>query len=263
MEGSGCGPIAATNVIYYYAQQLNDDSARQQISGGLQGTAGQPTQAQYMQMAFRMYNDYTRQTSIQGSGIWFIDKVYDGIIKFAQKRGVLLKKHILTNKALAPGNSFRRAANFITEGLKNNYPVILLITLNKHIATLDSADATTDTSIMAERHFVAITAISRRMDSDEEDYELTISNYAGRKIIESLKKMWEGTPDWFDGAQMTIAAATAMATIATTMVASSTQKKGKTPDGVDSALVATAFADVIAQVPLSFASVSLGYCSFR
>jgi hypothetical protein len=142
-----------------------------------------------------MYNSYTLQTLPGlGLGIWSIDPICNGIVRFVQERGVRLKKHTLNNKILAFNNSFKQAADFIIEGIKNNYPIILLVTFNNEITSLND-------SIMVDRHFVTITAITRTT-SDEEDYELTVSNWGDRKTLPSLKRMWEGTPFLFDRVQV-------------------------------------------------------------
>ena len=73
---------------------------------------------------------------------------------------------------------------------------------------------------------MAVNLIRERSGENEEDYKLTISTWGSRKIIPSLKKMWEGTPAFFDGLQ-----------------------------------IATLLAPPLAYLANSFASVSLGYCS--
>jgi len=222
MNESGCGPIAATNVIYYYAQQFTPLFAKLKTSKGLQDTDIVPTQKDYIHMAFSVYNNYTMQTIPEvGWGIWFIDPLCDGIVRFAKERGVNMTKNTLTNKIISSNNSFRQAVDFITNGLKNNYPVFLLVTLNKEAAWLEKHHS----EVMGERHFVTITAIER-VEQDNEDYKLVVSTWAKRQIIPSLKRMWEGTPAWFNGLQI----------ITTPTIAGLITHK--------------------------FASVSLGYCSF-
>jgi len=254
MDISGCGSIAATNIIYYYAQQFNDAFAKLKTPNGLQDTPRKPDKKEYMTMAFSVYNNYTMQTIPGlGWGIWYIGPLCDGIVKFAKERGVYLKKHTITNKILASKNSFKQAADFITEGLKNNYPVILLVTLNSYIAS----HATNNGQTMEEKHFVVITAI-KRARSDEEDYELTVSSWGNSLTIDSLKKMWEGTPVLFDGTQVATAAAAATA-VASTIIKETVEE---TPDWLDELQTTTAIIASTAPLTESFASVSLGYCSF-
>jgi hypothetical protein len=252
MNSSGCGPIAATNVIYYYAQQFNASFAKLKTPNGFQDTPKKPKQEEYMRMAFSVYNNYTLQT-IQGLGlgIWYIDPLCDGIVKFAQERGISLEKHTLTNKVLASNNSFRQAADFITEGLKNNYPVILLVTLNGYIAEIERK--TQPDPDMAELHFVTITAM-KRAENDEEDYELIVSSWGNSKIIKSLKRMWKETHVLFNGAQVATAAAVATCALK--------KKDEETPDWLNGLQTAATVVTDIAPLTLSFASVSLGYCSF-
>jgi hypothetical protein len=250
MNKSGCGPIAATNVIYYYAQQFNASFAKLKTPNGFQDTPKIPNQTEYTRMAFSVYNDYTRQTFISGTGIWFIDTVCDGIVKFAQERGVSLKKHTLTNKVLASNNSFMQAVDFITEGLKNNNPVILLVTFNSHAASLERNALPSRSPDMAQFHFVIITAI-KRVKSDEEDYELTVSTWCEKKTIGSLKKMLKGTYA-FD----VVRVATVTAAVASTAL----RKTGEeTPAWVNGLQIA---ASAFSPFALNVASVSLGYCSF-
>jgi hypothetical protein len=257
MDFTGCGSIAATNIIYYYAQQFSPLFAKIKTSNGLKNTNKEPTQAEYMHMAFSVYNNYTMQTIPKiGTGIWFIDSLCDGIIKFAQERGISLKKHTLTNKILTSDNSFSHAVDFITEGLKNNFPIILLVTKNNYIKSVYNIN--TNNPDMAEQHFVTITSI-KRTKKDEEDYELTISSWSKRKTIKSLKEMWKETPDWFDAAQLAVAGSIALKTLNT--------KEVETPDWLYTAneVVQKTAAGLAVSSPLTlkFASVSLGYCSFE
>ena len=255
MDGSGCGPIAATNVIYHYAQQFNASFAKRRFPDGFQDTPVIPTRKEYIHMAVDVYNSYTMQT-VPGLplGIWFIDPLCNGIVRFAQDRGVSLKKHTLTNKVLASKNSFRQAVDFIIEGLKNNYPVILLVTANNYIISARHKSTPVQGNRMVQFHIVAVTAMKRTAEN-EEDYELAISNWSERSTIPSLKQMWEGTNIMFDGTQVATAAAVAKTAL---------KKTGaETPAMSDGLQIAATVAAAAAPLTLRFASVSLGYCSFR
>ena len=254
MATTGCGAIAATNVIYYYAQNFTPAFSKFRMTRGtFIDMHVIPTQGEYITVASDVYDTYTPQTlnvpyslirafvesltlrrvelpETPGLGIWFIDTVCDGIVTFARARGVRLRKHTILNNL--PTISFRTAADFITEGLVNNFPVILLVTFNDYIASLPRRNN------MAELHFVVITSIKKKTKIErrtystgrtaerilEEDYDLVISNWGARQTIPSLKEMWEGTPLWFDQLQSGL---------------------------------------VISQFTRRLASISLGYCSFK
>ena len=202
MQDTGCGPIAATNIIFYYAQ-----------TGRLLGTlVGRPPHSydeDFTGYATKMYSEYTPQT-IQipftrdgydtpvSFGIWFMNTLVNGVVNFARRDGVTLSRHTINNSGLT---RYDRAVDFIKAGLQDDNPVALLVTYNDYIAS--------GAAEMVQAHFVTITAMTeirgieiwldsdgneiKRTDLGVVDYELRTSDWGQRRFIPSLKQMWNST----------------------------------------------------------------------
>ncbi|MCL2593223.1 MAG: hypothetical protein FWD82_07635, partial [Defluviitaleaceae bacterium] len=188
MDFTGCGSIAATNIIYYYAQNFNEAFAqrvtkRSRILGTptFESVSVNPNREEFINFAVDIYNNYTKQTFLvpysvlrgvvravsfgnvqlpetPGLGIWYISTICDGIVSFARERGVSLRSHTMQNPVNIlqnPINSVRDAANFIIKGLENNLPVVLLVTFNDYIREFPKGS-------MVETHFVTITSIKKK-----------------------------------------------------------------------------------------------------
>ena len=203
MAATGCGSIAASNVLFYYAQtQLRLGAlARNSRYGPFTGWQ------HFRDYAADMYNSYTLQTinipayiadtfNIPPSfGIWFIDSVASGTVRFARSQGVTLTFSVITNR----NETYEQAVNFIRTALENDNPVILLVTGNDYISRANV--------LMSELHFVTITAmteireieISTNFEGNEVfrrnlgvvDYEIRTSDWGLRRFIPSLRQMWE------------------------------------------------------------------------
>ena len=191
---TGCGPVAATNILFYYAQNKS--------FGVFLFSNAYPTEKEFITWAALNYEVYTPQSLIikdkngntQSFGVWFISTISDGMVFFAKRRNIVLTPHTFDNEA----SSWLSAANFIIKGLEKDYPVILFVTVNEYAASLQG--------ITAQLHYVTITrmtekrkfAITKYSSGKEEktdlgivDYSLTISTWGERNEIPSLKSLWE------------------------------------------------------------------------
>ena len=198
MADTGCGSVAATNIIYYYA--LTNRLFGNIVKGSLP-----PSMEEFINYAATMYTTYTKQT-IPGLGIWFIDTIANGVVTFARRESIELRPHILTNarrnlNSKEPIISYDDAVTFLKQGLNGDNPVVLLVTYNDYIAEYEAS--------MSQTHFVTITAMTEIVEKEItfdqngvqtsvkdlgiKDYELTTSDYGRRKTISSLKQMWEAT----------------------------------------------------------------------
>jgi len=191
MNKTGCGSIAAANIIYYYAQTC--DSGRNLVSAQF------PTQIEYTDFAANIYCRYIKQTvkfPNHPLGVWSVKAVSSGLKKYFRQRKTFIKKHLLKNGIY----SFKDAAEFIKEGLDKNCPVVLHVLFSKY------AKSFYDKGIMTHLHFVTITRLVEKVkitkeitDIDEEktlkrevvDYSLTISTWGRRTEIPSLKELWK------------------------------------------------------------------------
>ena len=204
MRFTGCGSIAAANILFYYGRNWTAD-----IPFRLS-----PTYIQFRDAASDIYNNFVKQTlggiaSMVNAddstwGIWRMPTLANGVVQYAQVRGrVHLTSDIITNS----NTTYEQAVNFIKTSLQKDNPVVLLITGNDYIA--QTRDDIADKPIqMLELHFVTITAmtevksveITETTHNNKEisrtvkptyDYELRTSDWGVRRFIPSLKQMWE------------------------------------------------------------------------
>ena len=232
MRETGCGPIAATNVIYYYAQtnRLLNNLVDEPF----------PTWEQFTFDATRIYHLYTPQTITipipippitpstllspiipviptqfinKSFGVWFIDTLANGVVRFARGNNVRMRSHTLSNRGneTARRQSYPGAVQFIKAGLSTNNPVVLLVSFNDYIANSGSEVQ------MSETHLVTITAMTeirkveitrdrrgrivKRNDLGIADYELRTSDWGLRRHIPSLRQMWESSSQIIETAQ--------------------------------------------------------------
>ena len=123
--------------------------------------------------------------------------VIRGVVRFANGINITLRTHGINNYE---ESRYERARNFIENGLRKNCPIILLVTFNSYVADLPQGS-------MSEKHFATITGIRRNWQVERrymhgravaentvegsEDCELVISDIGERRIIPSLRKLWD------------------------------------------------------------------------
>ena len=209
MQNTGCGSIAAANVLFYYGREWVDDNIV---------FAGVPTFEEFIRVASVIYNRFIRQsfsrtlTPLFGRGntwgVWFMSTFARGLVESALVgseiiNGIKLGSQTINNSSA----SYDQAVNFIKTALQQDNPVVLLVTGNDYIAQGFDEIAGEDI-LMVEVHFVTITSMTeiRQIRITEtvpggievnrsvrpiEDYELRTSDWGVRRHIPSLKRMWE------------------------------------------------------------------------
>lgn len=202
MNNTGCGSIAAANVLMYYAQV-----DYQGVGSKIYTNPKYIEKKDYILFAEELYHDYVVQTvgwsdfngkATSSLGVWTISQVSSGIIRYAKKRGVSLVSHTLSNKIFNP---LEKAVEFIGEALKGDCPVVLYVMSNSYCDKLSKEED----PIMADLHYVTITKMTviRRKTmysdvatggyvyTDEEitDAQITISTWGKENVI-SLKELW-------------------------------------------------------------------------
>ena len=132
MVGTGCGPTAAANVLFYYSQTiLRGNTSLSQLLAGRSTESVVPSRLEFARLAAIMYFFYTPQTvfipfqnSFKSYGIWFMPTISRGIRNFVDIIGIRLITHELNNFDTP---QYSKAVEFIETGLMNNYPVVLLV----------------------------------------------------------------------------------------------------------------------------------------
>jgi len=227
LADTGCGAIAAANIIFYYAL------TNRLVTNAL--GALPPSRETFLAFATEMYNTYTPQTITlptlrrerepRSYGIWFMDTLLLGVKAFAEERlNTILHGDIIVNSGRLGATSYVDAVKFLKNALINDHPVALLVTYNDYIASPESGD-------MMEEHFVTITAMNEIREYDillrdgveiEQDnlgvidYELVISNWGERQVIPSFKQMWESSSpvvDWIQASMSITSLITGFASV--------------------------------------------------
>jgi hypothetical protein len=113
MENTGCGPVAATNILMYYVQQNFGNVGRKLYKKSI------ITQADFLEFMEIMYDaiPQTRGVEFIGfkktAGVWFIGNFINSVNKYALSKNVKLKSKSYNNFS----NDINGARNFIREGL--------------------------------------------------------------------------------------------------------------------------------------------------
>lgn len=179
-KNTGCGSVAAANVLLYYIQQdiplISDKLSKSYFKDKNSITKKEFTN--FMNDLYLKYLGQTIYTNFFNNelsfGIWSIHRFCKGLKKYATSCDVKLTEHYISNS----NNSFNNAKLFIETAIYNNYPVVVLIKLNKYAKNLHT---------LLDKHFVTITG----MNEFKNDFSITISNFGNKVVIKSFRALWE------------------------------------------------------------------------
>jgi RHS repeat-associated protein len=193
---SGCGSIAATNILAYYAQRNTNNKGAQLLPTHV--TSSTMTRADYINFANDIYMNYVHQI-VWGLGVWSSDSFIEGMLEYGKTRNVTLKAYRLGNNDA----SWEDAYDFIKTGLSFDCPVALLVKWNKYVASLS------EYNITADYHWVTITELFKHVEdeylvdaktdnqigglisSEYVDFSVSISTWGRKTEIPSFRSAWE------------------------------------------------------------------------
>lgn len=153
---SGCGPVAAANITVYLAKTFPDKYKTLY-----------PSQGNLNKREFVDHMVEVRKYVIPGiRGLTSVHQFVDNTLTFAEKKGVLLKPHILDDDKV----SMAEAVQYISQALAQKLPIAILV-LTHPVKELEDY----------VWHWMTITHL--RLDSKTNTYYITASSYGERHEI--------------------------------------------------------------------------------
>lgn len=194
----GCGPVAASNIVAYFALYKND---AEKLFKNDTNVVKQSDYVKLMNIMYKYVNpnevpvlnvisdirkDDIRfgKMRIPGTtGVWPLSKFANGVVKYADKMGVELEANIYENNDI----SLEDAVNKIKESLKSDSPVALFNGFDA--VPMKYVDPKTDKTLNTNfaLHWVTITSIIENKSSGE--VTAHVSTWGGEASL-SLTELW-------------------------------------------------------------------------
>lgn len=184
IEG-GCGPVAASNILAYYA------ATREPLGSLYLGNHEQFTKNEFLSHMEEV-SHYLRPIKIPRPivglkvkgfkvpitlGVPTLTQFAQGVVAFASAKGVTLKPH-KCNRSINP----KRAVDFIKHALSQDAPVALLNYMNPAIQSVPFTNAKGTCSHQSlEMHWVTITALHE--DPTTHQTTIEVSTWGGKASV--------------------------------------------------------------------------------
>ncbi len=173
---SGCGPVAAANIIAYYMLKgkLNTHISSYGLSGSPIVLGGQ-----FIDLMNLMYDSYVTQSTAPGLGVWYMDDFVSGVEKYMKQQGGIPNTSQI-NDFSTNGSD---AADFILKGLLDNNPVTLLLWKNSFTNTYPGYTQN------YSNHFMTITGIHYDVESGK--YDVGMSTWGEYQTLRDFGAIWD------------------------------------------------------------------------